>query len=160
MRAFESATPETRRVIVYALYYSHVPEALPFMDSVAFGKRAKDVDGWDVNDWTKAFLVKHCDRRVLREYSRQPFEIGGPGGSYEYSLLIPYFAKCRHDAAIPHLIWLFTHAASLNITLAALDALRVFYPSDVQFDSLAHAKRFYAGRYKAEPKPSARRSGR
>jgi hypothetical protein len=152
MRAFESGSPDARTVIVYALYSSQLPDVLPFMESIAFGERTGPEES-DRVAWAKAFLLKYCDQRVLREYSGKPFELRGPpGGSYEFSFLVPFFAKCRYAQSIPYLLWLLD-AASLNVVGASEEALRAFYPNDKKFESLSEMKTYYARRYKANPKP-------
>ncbi len=142
-----------KELIVRTLYTErdgeNVAGVARVMESVAFGRDSRRLDE-EVVDRAKAYLAKKCDRRVLREWSSRPYQIRSPtgNGSWGYSYLVPYFGVCHYQPAVPYLLWMLD-AASLNVVLSSLDALKTFYPNDQEFSSLSAARTYYTARYRA-----------
>jgi hypothetical protein len=74
------------------------------------------------------YLARHCDQRALARLDRRVnFDKSFPMGCIYFAPTVAAFARCNYRDAAPNLV-LALNAACLNITDAAEEGLRKFFP--------------------------------
>lgn len=137
---------EVRDGIETLAYDSSSKVAADYMETV-FAKRLDDGENLY---WPAMYLAKRCDVAALRYLDPGPdsksiadkFSVS----SAQFAETAELFGRCHYRPAIPYLVVIGLHAASLNLVDAADRSLRRFYPESPKFDSLEAEQRYFCER--------------
>lgn len=141
-----SADPLVRNGVETLAYDSSSKAAADYIRTV-FAKRLDDGENLY---WPAMYLAKRCDVAALGYLDPGPksksiadkFSVS----SAQFAETAELFGKCRYRPAIPYLVVIGLHAASLNLVDAADRSLRRFYPDSPKFDSLEAEQRSFCKR--------------
>jgi hypothetical protein len=141
-----SKDPAIRHGIELLAYDSSSRVAADFMQD-AFARRLNDGD--DLY-WPAMYVAKRCDAAALRHLDPGPhsrsiadnFSVS----STQFASTAELFGKCHYRPAIPYLVAIGLHAASLNLVGASEDSLRRFYPGAPEFHSLSAEQHYFCER--------------
>lgn len=124
-------------------YHFDTPEVIAFMQKVF---AAKKKDGDDLY-WPTNYLAKKCDPDALKELSSGRYR---GQGCMQYQSSVALFGKCQYRPAIPYLVGAVNDICG-NITVAAIDDLRILYPKSPKlFDDPGAAQDYFCARAKKE----------
>ena len=127
-------------------YDSSSKAAADYMETV-FAKRLDDGENLY---WPAMYLAKRCDTAALAYLDpgansksiADKFSVS----SAQFAETAELFGRCRYRPAIPYLVVIGVHAASLNLVDAADRSLRKFYPKSPKFNSLEAEQRYFCKR--------------
>jgi hypothetical protein len=141
-----SEDPVIREGIEILAYDSSSDVATDYMRA-AFTHR---IDDGNNLYWPAMYLAKHCNVDALRylDPGPNPKDVSGKFivSSAQFASTAELFGKCHYRAAIPYLVAIGMHAASLNVVDAAAESLRKFYPNSPHFDSLNTQQQYFCAR--------------
>jgi hypothetical protein len=139
-------SPDIRNGIEHLAYHHQSRVAADYMRTV-FTKRLDDGENLY---WPAMYLAKGCDHAALQyldpgpdqEWIADKFSVS----SAQFAATAELFGKCRYRPAIPYLVVIGLHAASLNLVDAADQSLRRFYPTSPKFETLEAEQRYFCER--------------
>jgi hypothetical protein len=131
LAAYEKADEGDRYYLVEALYQIDDPKVLDFMRSIAFDHLGRGMD--DSGTYFPIdYLARHCDERALARLNRHVnFKRYTPMACLYWAGTVRSFGRCNYRAAAPNLVRSLD-AACLNITGAAEEGLKKFFPGACQ----------------------------